>query len=242
MLASTLRAATRVVKQSVPPHLTVTWATDTATLDKVFKMRYNAMVRNNQTAPAYSNVEHGNLMYDDLDFSTHTKHLSVIRDDCVISSIRIINANHNQIEAEAYDWYNIRDHHPEIGDNFVELSRLAIDPKHRGSYLFPLMMSHALCMAAEDEIDGVAFMTNARATKLIPYYGTITEISLLTETPIKINKSGNINGKTVDYNFCYSPLMAKPNTMPCKIMSAHIGYSAMAKVEMFRGTFQEKWK
>ena len=237
MIANTLLAATRIVKSSVPSNLIVTWANDTTTLNNIFEMRYNAMVRNNPSSPSYSNIDHGNSMYDDLDFSAHTKHISVIRDGRVISAARFVNGKYDAVEAESCNWYNVRGHHPEIGTNFMEPSRLAIDPKYRGSYLLPLMSSHALCMAAEENVDGFMFMTNARAANLISHYTKIAAIDILTETPIKISKHNN--GVHNDYIFCHVPLMSAPYTMPGKIISSYIGYNAIEKTEMLRDYFKK---
>jgi hypothetical protein len=77
----------QIIKTSVPPSLSVTWEKDDTTMDRIFEMRYNAMVRNNQSVPHIS----GHLdtrLFDELDFYPTTKHMTIIKNDAVIASCR----------------------------------------------------------------------------------------------------------------------------------------------------------
>jgi predicted GNAT family N-acyltransferase len=151
-----------------------------------FGLRYREMVAAKEPNPPFPPNHycvHGTSFYDPCDFYPSTFHINMWKQDTVVASSRYVDGNDEKLEMESFGWYDLRGSHPELGDNFVEPSRVVACKSVRGSAVVPLMYLRANIEFVERDFERTIGLVNARAIRLIQYYKKWLRFEWLTENP-----------------------------------------------------------
>ncbi|GMH54702.1 hypothetical protein TrRE_jg11417, partial [Triparma retinervis] len=135
--------------------LNVEWVhpSDSSALSEIYRLRYQVMVsdaakskRGNPFPPDHYCIKGDEFRdsYDDLD---STGHILIRHKGLAVASARIVNGNFVPLEAEKYNWIDVRGSlKPFVKDpnNIAEPSRVVACRSIRGTNVVPLMYLHCL--------------------------------------------------------------------------------------------------
>jgi len=171
--------------------LTASWIapTDTSSLRSIFKLRYDVMVRETKNSPFDQNHHcvFGDEFRDDADLYDSTGHLLVRVGGAAVASVRIVNGNHEKLEAESANWHDHRSSLSAHGvvdtTNIAEAGRLVCSRAVRGTSVTPLMYLHCLDWYLKNNVPTLTGIANTEARPLIDHYKKWTKVKRVTEEP-----------------------------------------------------------
>jgi len=140
-----------------------------------------------ETSPTQKSV-HTMLFHDPCDFYPSTFHIDMWKQDTVVATSRYVDGRDEKLEMESFGWYDLRGSHPELGDNFVEPSRIVACKSVRGSAVVPLMYLRANIEFVEKGVGKMIGSVNVRAMKLLAHYKSWSRYNVLNETPISTDE------------------------------------------------------
>lgn len=156
------------------------------TLDRLFELRYNLNVRHakRQVYPKNHYCLHNDkYFYDHYDFEPSTRHIIIKKDDNIVAACRMISGRDTLLEAEKMNWYDLREKHPEIGDNFVEPTRIISDKSIRGTFIVPFLYLKSMSWALDNEYEHVIGTVDTKQRRLLNHYQKYTRCQLLNDEP-----------------------------------------------------------
>lgn len=170
--------------------------TDCAIQNGAFGLRYKEMVTakkpNSPFPPDHYCVHRGAnktmLFHDMCDFYPSTFHINMWKHDTVKASSRYVDGKYEKLEMESFGWYDLRKEHPELGDNFVEPSRVVACKTVRGSAMVPLMYLRWNIEAVNRGVGTMIGTVNARSMKLLSHYKNWAKWDILAKEPIETNE------------------------------------------------------
>lgn len=181
----------RKVTQSLPlgVSLHTNYYSDEKTCDmqvKEFELRYKVMVKNKGESnpfPENHYCIHGNQFHDPCDFYSSTAHLNIMKDGQLLGTTRLVNGNDQLLEMESFDWYRLRDKHPEIGNNIIEPSRVVACPSIKGGPIIPLLYLHSSLYCINHGIGSIIGMFNYKSIQLMRHYKKWTKFDMIVDEP-----------------------------------------------------------
>ena len=169
---------------------------DCATQNGAFGLRYQTMVAakkpNSPFPPDHycvrrcdpkSPTAHTMLFHDPCDFYPSTLHINIWKHDKVVATTRIVDGRDEKLEMETFGWYDLRKAHPELGDDFMEPTRVAGCVSVRGSAVVPLMYLRANIEAVERGVGRTIGLVNVRAMRLLAHYKKLVKYDMLAKEP-----------------------------------------------------------
>ena len=141
----------------------------------------HAVTPNNKTA-------HKMLFHDPCDFYPSTFHINLWKQDKVIASTRAVDGREEKLEMETLGWYDLRGSHPELGDDFVEPTRVVACKSVRGSAAAPLLYLRANIEFIERGVGRTIGLVNVRSVRLLAHYKKWIRFDWLTQEPFETNE------------------------------------------------------
>lgn len=131
---------------------------------------------------------HKMLFHDPCDFYPSTFHINMWKHNKTIASSRYVDGREEQLEMESFNWYDLRESHPELGDDFVEPTRVVGDVSIRGSAVVPLMYLRWNIEAVDRRVGTMIGLVNVRSMKLLSHYKNWIRWNMLVEEPFTTNE------------------------------------------------------
>ena len=128
-------------------------------------------------------TSHTMQFHDPCDFYPNTFHINIWKQETVVATSRYVDGREDKLEMETFGWYDLRKAHPELGDNFVEPSRVVGCESIRGSAVIPLMYLRANIEFAEKGVGKMIGLVNVRALRLLSHYKKWGRYDMLTTEP-----------------------------------------------------------
>lgn len=150
-----------------------------------FGLRYQQMVaakEPNSPFPPDHYCVHGTQFHDPCDFYPSTFHINIWKRDRVIASSRYVDGNDEELEMESFGWYDLRKNHKELGDNFVEPTRVVGDKSIRGSAVVPLMYLRSMIEFIERDYDHVIGLVSSSNQKVLKHYENWLGCEVITKS------------------------------------------------------------
>mmetsp|Transcript_3122 Transcript_3122/g.6294 ORF Transcript_3122/g.6294 Transcript_3122/m.6294 type:complete len:250 (+) Transcript_3122:86-835(+) len=208
MIKTRLAATTNAAARASPLH--VEWVNhgDDEKLEEIYRLRYKVMVedaKKSKKGCPFAEDHYcikGDQFRDDYDELPSTGHIVIRHDDRAVASTRIVNGNHVPLEAEKYNWIDVRGKlQPFVknANNIAEPSRVVACKSVRGTNVVPLMYLHCLDWFMNNNIESFIGMCNTEARPLIEHYSKWAQTKWITDEPFEANEF--IEGRKLDMCF-----------------------------------------
>lgn len=164
---------------------------DCSIQDGAFGLRYQQMVAAKEPKPPFPPDHycvHGTHFHDPCDFYPSTFHIDMWKHDAVVATSRYVDGREEKLEMETFGWYDLRWSHPELGDNFVEPTRVVGCDSIRGSVVVPLMYLKWNIEAVDRGVGRWIGLVNARAMRLLTHYKDWAKYDILNKEPFATNE------------------------------------------------------
>ena len=152
-----------------------------------------------ETSPTQKSA-HTMLFHDPCDFYPSTFHIDMWKRDKVVATSRYVDGRDEKLEMESFGWYDLRGSHPELGDNFVEPSRVVACKSVRGSAAVPLMYLRSTIEFVDRDFEHVIGLVGSSSQKVLEHYKKWVGCTIITKSDFSTDEfiPGN---KCVVFNY-----------------------------------------